>query len=173
MRASKTTLVTVAALSAALFAGCLNESDASGETSILPSETSALVAFAGDSTRPAPARGHACDTLKARVAALDTTFPAYPGLKQAVDQVCAAKPARPDSSRPRPDSLGAHPSKPAKPDSLRPQPPKPDSLRPIPVLPDSQAHHPKPAPKPDSTKVSPNPQPKPAPKPPKDSVAAA
>lgn len=162
MRKQTAFLASLAALAAAGLAGCLNNADPVAEASVaLPSETSALVAFAADSTRPLPARVQACSVLTEHVAALDTADTNYHGLKNAVDHVCAphVRPARPDSLRPpKPDS--ARPVPPAKPDSLRPPHPKPDSLRPVPpakpdsgFVPPRDPVRPLPPKKPDSTKT--------------------
>jgi hypothetical protein len=165
MRYQKGLLAAFAALSAAALAGCLNNADPVAEAEIvLPSETSALVAFAGDSTRPAPARVRACSVLTEHLAALDSADSSHAGLANAIAQVCAPHPKpRPspcdslrvklfsaDTTLPGYDSLWAlyqgrcvqppDTTRP-KPDSLRPPPrdtTKPDTLRPVPpVKPDT------------------------------------
>jgi hypothetical protein len=99
MRTRKLILAGLAALSAAALAACLNNTEATPESAVLPTETNALVAFAGDSTRPAPARREACDTLTARLAGLDSAAAQYSGLETAVGRVCADHPKAP---KPRP-----------------------------------------------------------------------
>ena len=167
MRAQKRLLIALAAFAAAGLAGCLNSPDSASSQSVPVTESEIQAALAsalkGDSLHPAPPpRPIVCDTLKARLAALDTAAPNYAGLSNAVARVCAArpdslgprppKPPRPDSLRadslrPKPDSLRPLPPKPPKPDSLRPA--KPDSLRPVPpVKPDSARPQPPKAPKP-------------------------
>jgi hypothetical protein len=181
MRKQNALLATLAALATAGLVGCLNNADPVAEASMaLPSETSALVAFAGDSTRPAPARLRACSVLTAHLAALDTADSAHAGLANAIAHVCAPriKPPRPDSlrpdsTRPKPDSLRPGPV-PPKPDSLRPVPPvRPDSVRPQPTKPDSV--RPVPPARPDSGFTPPRQPVKPVPpkKPVTDSAAAA
>jgi hypothetical protein len=154
MLAQKRLLLSLAALAAAGLAGCLNSTEPSSSQFIPVTEAEIQAALRADSLAPArPPRQIVCDTLKARLEAMDTTAPQFPGFRNAVMHVCAVRPARPDSLRPdslrpRPDSLRPQPPKPPRPDSSRPKPdtlrpqpprpPKPDSLRPVPpAKPDS------------------------------------
>ena len=137
MRTQKRLLITLAAFAAAGLAGCLNSPDTAQPSMISVTEAEIQAAISGDSLKPV--RPVVCDTLKARLALLDSTAPEFSGLTIAVARVCSARPHRADSLRPhpqrpdslRPDSLRPQPPKPVKPDSLRPVPPvKPDSARP-------------------------------------------
>ena len=160
MRTQKRLLITLATFAAAGLVGCLNSPEPAQTASIPVSESEIQAALSGDSMKPV--RPAVCDTLKARLALLDSTAPEFAGLTVAVARVCSIRPHRPDSLRsdslrPRPDSLRPQPPKPVKPDSLRPQPPKPvkpdslraDSLRP---RPDSLRPQPPKPPKPPKRK---------------------
>jgi hypothetical protein len=125
MRASKRLLLTFSALAAAGLAGCLSSPEPASFVPVTESEIQA--ALHGDTLHPAPVRPIVCDTLKARLLALDTNAPQYPGFSHAVHRVCAV---HPDSTRGRPPHR-VHPDT-LKPDTLRPVPPKPDSTRPRP-----------------------------------------
>jgi hypothetical protein len=133
MRTQKRLLITLAAFAAAGLAGCLNSPDTAQPSMIPVTEAEIQAAISGDSLKPV--RPVVCDTLKARLALLDSTAPEFSGLTIAVARVCSARPHRADSLRPhpqRPDSLRPDSLRP-RPDSLRPQPPKPvkpDSARP-------------------------------------------
>jgi hypothetical protein len=123
-------------------------------------EAEIQAALSGDSLKPV--RPVVCDTLKARLAALDSTAPRFSGLSMAVSRVCAVRPPKPprpdslkpDTSRPRPDSLKPVFPKPPRPDSARP---RPDSLKPVAPPP------PVPPAKPDSGMVPPRDPVKPVP----------
>jgi hypothetical protein len=136
MRTQKRFLITLAALAAAGLAGCLNSPDSASSLSAPVTESEIQAALSGDSLHPAPPpRPIVCDTLKARLAASDSTVPDFARLSDAVAHVCAV----------RPDSGAVRPPRPLPPkgDSLRPLPPKPprpdsavaDSLRPLPPKP--------------------------------------
>jgi hypothetical protein len=130
MRAHKRLLISLAALAAAGLTGCLTATDPVSSLSVPVSEAEIQAALAGDSLHPVPPpRPVVCDTLKARLALLDSTAPQFGRLSFAVSHVCAVRPPRPDSVRP--DSLRPRPT---LPDSLLPRPPKPDSLGPVPPL---------------------------------------
>lgn len=181
MRAQKRLLIALAALAAAGLAGCLNSPDsASLSAPVTEAEIQSAISAArsGDSLKPV--RPVVCDTLKARLAALDSTAPQFGGLSQAVSRVCRVRPVHPDSLRPdslRPDSL--RPPKPPRPDTTRPdsvRPAKPDTLRPQPpvrdtVRPDTVRPVTPPA-KPDSGMVPPRTPVKPVPPNRPDSVPA-
>ena len=144
MRTRTRFLISLAAVAAAGLVGCLNSPESSQSMNVPVSEAEIQAALTGDSLKPV--RPVVCDTLKARLGALDSTAANFEGLSNAVARVCAIHPPRPDSGAvrpphpPRPDSLRADSLGP-RPDSLRPlppKPPKPDSLRPLPpVKPDS------------------------------------
>ena len=154
MRAHKRLLISLAALAAAGLAGCLNSPDSASALSAPVTEAEIQAALTADSLHPAPPpRAVVCDTLKARLALLDSTAPSFKGLSYAVTHVCAV----PDSALrppkgpkpPKPDSLKVK----DKEDSLRlpppPRPPKGDSLKAVPpVKPDSGKGRPLPPPPP-------------------------
>lgn len=140
MLAQKRLLLSLAALTAAGLAGCLNSTDPSSSQFAPVTESEIAAALRMDSASPVRPRPIVCDTLKARLAAMDTTAPQYPGFSNAVMHVCAVRPVRPDSTHPdtlhpdtlRPDSVKPRPPMPPRPDSvmpLPPYPPRPDSVR--------------------------------------------
>ncbi|MCD6025147.1 MAG: hypothetical protein K0Q91_2063 [Fibrobacteria bacterium] len=177
MLTKKRLLLGLAALTAAGLAGCLNSTDPTSSQFAPVTEAeiqAALRVDSLDSLAPRP-RPIVCDTLKARLAAMDTAAPQYFGFSTAVAHVCRIRPPRPDSLRPdtlRPDSLRPDSlrPRPVKPDSLRPDTsrPKPDTLRPQPpvkdtVRPQPDSLRPVPPGKPDSGMVPPRTPVKPVP----------
>jgi hypothetical protein len=159
MRKQTRLLATLAALATVGLVGCLNNADfESADATVLPTETSALIAFASDSTRPHHARARACSVLTELVAAradtADTTVDdsAATGLENAVQRVCGprVKPPRSpmcdslhtklfsaDTTIPGYDSLYAlYQSKcVVRPDTLKPDTSRPDTLAPKPPKP--------------------------------------
>lgn len=166
MRAHKRLLISLAALAAAGLAGCLNSPDSASTLSAPVTEAEIQAALTADSLHPVPPpRAVVCDTLKARLALLDSTAAQFKGLSYAVTHVCAvpdsalrppkgSKPPKPDSlkAKDQDDSLRLPPPPRPKGDSLLPPPPKPpkdDSLKGVPpVKPDSGKGRPLPPPPP-------------------------